>query len=188
MQKIQQTKSGLVAYIKTDSAAQALSDSLSKISDIKVKYQKEKFMAVAKFVPPGTTLEEIIAGNPNVTETKRYGTSQTVRLAFADASSRDRAIRQGIYVEYTHLKVTAFKEIPKRCFKCQSFEHLARECSNQPCCPRCAGPHESTREAPCQSNSVKCALCPNGKNEHPSYSLFCPAVRKAMNKAPQLRK
>ena len=78
VQKIQQTKSGLVAYIKTDSAAQALSDSLSKISDIKVKYQKEKFMAVAKFVPLGTTPEEIIAGNPNVTEAKRYGTSQTV--------------------------------------------------------------------------------------------------------------
>ena len=74
MQKIQQTKSGLVAYIKTDSAAQALSDSLSKISDIKVKYEKEKFMAVAKFVPLGTTPEEIIAGNPNVTEAKRYGT------------------------------------------------------------------------------------------------------------------
>ena len=86
-------KSGLVADIKTDSAAQALSESLSKIPEIKVKQQREKFMAVAKFVPPGTTREETIAGNLHVTDAKRCDTSQTVRLVFADASSRDRAIR-----------------------------------------------------------------------------------------------
>ncbi|XP_065566056.1 uncharacterized protein LOC136030891 [Artemia franciscana] len=178
VQKIHQTKFGLVAYIKTESASQVLVESLFKMPDIKVKYQIEKFMAVAKFVPPGSTPEEITPMSQKLKDI-------SLHRHFADALSTDRAIRQGIFVEYTHLKVTTFKEISKRRFRCQSFKHLARDCSNQPCYPRCAGPNESTKETPCQSNNVECALCPNGKSDHPSYSLIFPAVKKAMNKACQ---
>jgi len=183
IRQITQRKGGLVAFLDTADSAQILADMLKEnVRDVKVSYRKPKFLAVARFVPPATTEEEIIAANSEVTEVHRFGTSGTVKLVFKDSFARDQTIKRGIFVDYTHFRVEAYKELPKRCFNCQSFEHLSSACSNAPKCSKCAGAHVASRTSPCTSTTVKCALCPEGHNTHPSYSMRCPLVRNAMKK------
>lgn len=55
-----------------------------------------------------------------------------------------------------------------RCFKCQSFGHLARNCNNTIRCEFCAGSHGEQEQ--CLGN-VKCVNC---SSKHPSSSSKCP--------------
>lgn len=186
---IQQTKSGLVAYMNSPKSAATLANSLKSSPDISASFREEKFFAIAKFVPLATTDDDILSVNSKLVSAKRYGQSETIKLTFSDADSRNAAVKYGLFIDYTHIKVLPFRQIPKRCFKCQSFDHLAKDCTNSMRCSRCAGPHENSRESSCDSQTVKCALCPDTNNSHPSFSLQCPAVRRAMQKvSPQTRK
>lgn len=186
---IQQTKSGLVAYMKSPKSAASLANSLKSFPDISASFREEKFFAIAKFVPLATTEDDVVSVNPKLVSAKRFGQSETVKLTFSDADSRNAAIKCGLFIGYTHIKVLPFRQIPKRCFKCQSFDHLAKDCTSTMRCSRCAGSHENSRESSCRSQTVKCALCPEPNNGHPSFSLQCPAVRRAIQKAyPQTRK
>lgn len=186
---IQQTKSGLIAYMSSPKSAATLTNSLKSSSDIGASFREEKFFAIAKFVPIATTENDILSVNSKLVNAKRYGLSETIKLTFSDAESRNAAVKCGLFIDYTHIKVLPFRQIPKRCFKCQSFDHLAKDCTNSMRCSRCAGPHENSRESSCHSQIVKCALCPETNNSHPSFSLQCPAVRQAIQKAyPQTQK
>lgn len=89
----------------------------------------------------------------------RDGVTGHVKLLFSSASRRDDAIRRGkIYVSGRRVVVTSIdwnKEV-RRCFNCQRYGHIARLCSSDPACGRCAGAH-----APGQCNSAprRCANC-----------------------------
>ena len=79
-----------------------------------------------------------------------------------------------------------------RCYNCQRFGHLARNCKNSPVCCFCSGSHVSPASCP---NETKCANC---SGPHPSFSSVCPdfnkqyeilakqhSVNKHVNGAPQ---
>ena len=55
----------------------------------------------------------------------------------------------------------------QRCLLCQKLGHLAKTCSAEPRCSRCAGPH---RAEYCKSTKVKCVLC---GGPHPSAGRGC---------------
>ena len=118
--------------------------------------------------------------NSRILEAKRYGKSGTVKLLFGNAFAQAKALKQGIYREYTHLRVTKFREVPKRWFLCQFLYHLARNSTNEVKCSRCADSQKLTKEKTC-TESVHCP-CQNGHNVHPNYRFRCPTVKKALPK------
>ena len=68
-------------------------------------------------------------------------------------------------------------EIPKhrRCYNCQRYGHLARDCKNSIACSRCSLEHSSQDCSPL--SELKCVNCAiNGKHDvnHASYSSSCP--------------
>ncbi|KAF5648575.1 hypothetical protein F52700_891 [Fusarium sp. NRRL 52700] len=59
------------------------------------------------------------------------------------------------------------KYVPKQCFQCQDFGHMAKQCPNEVRCGRCLENH-NTSECKAKEDKYKCLFC-NGA--HPSYWL-----------------
>lgn len=70
-------------------------------------------------------------------------------------------------VLYTRVTVEDYKsrKDPPQCFKCQRFNHVAKNCNAIARCVKCADTHES-KECPSES-AIKCANC--GQNHTSSY-------------------
>ena len=64
---------------------------------------------------------------------------------------------------------------PKRCMRCQAYDHLAKDCkSNTDTCANCAGTHPTasctTKDDPAQHRCANCA-----GEAHPAWDRACPA-------------
>jgi len=89
----------------------------------------------------------------------RDGAVGHVKLLFNSASKRDEAVQRGrIYADGRRVAVTAVdwnREV-KRCYQCQRYGHIARQCPSQPACGRCAGSHSPGQ---CNSAPKRCVNC-----------------------------
>lgn len=73
----------------------------------------------------------------------------------------------------------------RRCFKCWGFYHIAKNCTREEACHKCAGKHKSSE---CKEKMNKCVNCMfkiktyNLKinDEHDALSLECPIYKKAI--------
>ncbi|KAF5670361.1 reverse transcriptase [Fusarium circinatum] len=61
------------------------------------------------------------------------------------------------------------KYVPKQCFNCQDFGHMAKQCPNGVRCGRCLEAHK-TSECKAKQDKYKCFFCGGA---HPSYWLRC---------------
>ncbi|KAF5989549.1 reverse transcriptase [Fusarium bulbicola] len=61
------------------------------------------------------------------------------------------------------------KYVPKQCFNCQDFGHMAKQCPNKVRCGRCLKAHK-TSECKAKEDKYKCFFCGGA---HPSYWLRC---------------
>ena len=62
---------------------------------------------------------------------------------------------------------TYVRDIPTRCFKCQKFGHIAKNCFNILTCPLCSKNHHKFE---CTETILKCANC---DLSHAAYSKEC---------------
>ena len=128
--------------------------------------------------------KEIALRNPHIGESVKVikpihrsgdGKDGHVKLLFDSASARDEAIQRGtLFVEGRRIRVVEIdwsREV-RRCYKCQKYGHLARQCTLPPersTCGYCSGQHKSSD---CdRSKPNKCANCGGG---HPAGDLRCP--------------
>lgn len=73
----------------------------------------------------------------------------------------------------------------KRCFKCWGFYHIAKNCTREETCHKCAGNHKATE---CTARRNKCVNCMfknrtyNLKinDEHDALSIECPTLKRAI--------
>ena len=65
---------------------------------------------------------------------------------------------------------------PIRCLKCQGWNHLAKDCTEEKdTCSNCAGPHRTNS---CLTKDIRCASCKT--EDHASWNRSCPTfLRKA---------
>ena len=74
-----------------------------------------------------------------------------------------------------YIKCKLYKQsMKRRCYRCQQDDHLAADCKNKLCCPRCSLEHRAEN---CESTTFKCINCKNGNKHdinHPVYSTVCP--------------
>jgi hypothetical protein len=95
-------------------------------------------------------------------------------LTFNNADAANRAITNGLSICNRRCHVERTKREPLRCLKCQGWNHLARDCTEEKdTCGNCAGPHRTNS---CLTNDKRCVSCKTG--DHASWSRDCPTFIK----------
>ena len=97
-------------------------------------------------------------------------------LTFSNAEAANRAITNGLLICNRRCHVERSKREPIRCLKCQGWNHLAKECTEEKdTCGNCAGPHRTNS---CLTKDTRCASCKT--EDHASWNRACPTfLRKA---------
>ena len=92
-----------------------------------------------------------------------------------------------VYVDFCEYRIRNFEPEPVRCYKCQKFNHLARNClSKVDVCAKCSKEHptkECSNDQQPGTSSDSLVKCFNCKGDHPAYSKECPdyqRVKKAL--------
>jgi hypothetical protein len=94
-------------------------------------------------------------------------TTKTVVLEF----DREYVIPDVVSYGWRDYSVKEYIPTPIRCFKCQGFSHLAKDCKRTiPCCPRCAGAHYYS-DCNAYNSEIKCKGCGLG---HSAAYKGCP--------------
>ena len=98
-----------------------------------------------------------------------------------------RLVREGIYMNYFHHKVSMWTFKAMICYKCQMPGHMSKNCQpdNKQVCKHCGGEH-SFKD--CITRKIKdyifCQAC-NLKNDHQSGDKKCPKMINNFNKRNQ---
>ena len=97
-------------------------------------------------------------------------------LTFSNAEAANRAITNGLSICNRRCHVERTKREPIRCLKCQGWNHLAKDCTEEKdTCGNCAGPHRTNS---CLTKDIRCASCKT--EDHASWNRSCPTfLRKA---------
>lgn len=89
------------------------------------------------------------------------------------------------YLGWNSTKVADFVSVT-RCYKCQKFGHIAKECnSKDEICGHCSKTGHDRRNCPLTRIDPICANCPTNKNHHDVHSKTCPAFLKEKEKVKQ---
>ena len=156
------------------SAAEEFKDSISVIlAESPSKVITKRFFGIVRGISKDLDLS-FFQGYPGVVEAMRLGDTGTVKLEFCDSMSKAKAMQNGVKLGYEYLSVKEYLSAPRCCLKCRSPDHRVADCASLVAkCARCAGPHISTKDSPCQLDA-RCANC--GEN-HASFSLRCKVLR-----------
>ena len=166
---IKSSKSRWLIKVSDRVSAENIAKNL-KSDTVTTKVTEPVFIGVVKGIPSCVAEKDLKTASPECTRAIRIGSSSTFKMYFPTESALSSAIRHGIRIEYDCFRIEKFLFIPKRCYNCQHYGHVASECKNAVKCARCSGGHTSSREQPC-SAPMKCANC--GSKRHPSYSIKC---------------
>ena len=107
--------------------------------------------------------------------------SLTIRIELESPEDIQKLVLEGMYYENYHYRVNEWENKVLVCFKCQRFNHLAKDCKNETNCGKCNQNHQ-TRECNAEKNLYKCSRCKT--NDHPTWSNSCPEfLAKKKNKS-----
>lgn len=98
--------------------------------------------------------------------------------SFSSATTANRAIFNGLVIHNEERKVEKLKSEPLRCLKCQTYGHLAKDCSEKDDrCATCAQTgHRSAACTVTQASERRCVTC--DQKGHASWERTCPAFTK----------
>ena len=77
-----------------------------------------------------------------------------------------------IKIGWVNLLVRPYKELPRRCRKCQSYGHGKNNCKHKQVCPRCSGLHNND-----DFTYTNQPLCNNCGGPHGAYAPSCPRYK-----------
>ena len=88
------------------------------------------------------------------------------------------ALFSGIYFGRMHIRCESYRTTPPvtQCYKCQGFNHVAKDCKSEQKCVRCAGAHKSTECPDKKKKSIK-LKCSNCNGDHVASSRDCPKFK-----------
>ncbi len=97
-----------------------------------------------------------------------------VLIELSDVDTAVKVAKEGIVVGCLHFRCRPYveRQDPVRCFKCQSFGHVAAACTRDQRCPRCGEAH-SRVDCPRQEPPT----CVNCEGPHSSAWKGCPKFR-----------
>jgi len=166
------------------SANSLAASAVASYPNILAKVIDRKPLGVIRGLPDSVSSSILISVIPGLVEASQIGSSHTFRLEFLDSAALKSAIATGLRLGYESFKISEYKELPRRCLRCQSIHHSLAHCPcapNEMKCSKCSGCHSNTKDNPCLE-APKCANCGEA---HVSYSMNCPVIKRALNSAPK---
>lgn len=180
--ELKQTQTEWRINLKDKQAAEKLSVAIlnGDNATLDPKMKTPTFSGIARLVPTEIDADALLAVVPNCVKAEQIRATRSFKLQFSLKSDLQHAMRNPPLIGYERIHIDEFINVPRRCFNCQNYGHLASKCENSKRCARCGEEgHASKKEHPCE-NPIRCALCKSDK--HPCYSIRCPEVLKAMKK------
>ena len=96
---------------------------------------------------------------------------QLTRLTCSEGAA-EKILASEIIIKGTQIQTEKQRNLQIiRCYKCQTYGHIAKNCRKQAVCENCS---EQACESPC-SNPPRCTNC---SNEHPAFDTNCPVYVK----------
>ena len=83
--------------------------------------------------------------------------TRKVVIQFENEQDKKIALYSGIYFGRIRIRCESYRTTPQvtQCYKCQGFNHIAKDCKHAQKCVRCAGAHKSTECQDKDKDSLK---------------------------------
>ena len=100
--------------------------------------------------------------------------TRKVVVEFDNEQDMNIALFNGIYFGRIRVRCESYRTTPPvtQCYKCQGFNHIAKDCKNDQKCVRCAGAHKST-DCPDKNKETLKIKCSNCHGKHVASSREC---------------
>lgn len=143
-------------------------------------------------ITPEDIKEDLVEQNMTVVEVKQFNKSITdtqgkksetllpvfsVKFGNNTKLPEIKNINKVCYCRITWEKYKTKKQV-MRCYKCQSYQHIAKNCWKQAICALCAGDH-NTKDCAHKNEKHKCVHC---SGEHQAGSEQCPIFIRESNR------
>ena len=104
--------------------------------------------------------------------------TRKVVIQFENEQDINIALYSGIYFGRIRIRCESYRTTQqvKQCYKCQGFNHIAKDCKNAQKWVRCAGSHKSSECPDKDKNSLK-LKCSNCDGEHVASCKECPKFK-----------
>ena len=152
------------------------------INDVPEKTHKVVAIGVHQTISEDDIKTELAKNNVKINKVQRLRfngqPTRKVVIQFENEQDMKIALYSGIYFGRIRIRCESYRTTPQvtKCYKCQGFNHIAKDCKNAQKCVRCAGSHKST-ECPDKNKDSLKLKCSNCNGEHVASSKECPKFR-----------
>ena len=152
------------------------------INDVPEKAHKVVAIGVHQTISEDDIKTELAKNNVKIDKVQRlkYNGQPTRKVVIQFENEQDMkiALYSGIYFGRIRIRCESYRTAPQvtQCYKCQGFNHIAKDCKNAQKCLRCAGAHKSI-ECPDKNKDSLKLKCSNCNGEHVASSKECPKFK-----------
>ena len=152
------------------------------INDVPEKSHKVVAIGVHQTISEDDIKTELAKNNVKINKVQRlkYNGQPTRKVVIQFENEQDMkiALYSGIYFGRIGIRCESYRTTPQvtQCYKCQGFNHIAKDCKNAQKCLRCAGAHKSI-ECPDKNKDSLKLKCSNCNGEHVASSKECPKFK-----------
>ena len=152
------------------------------INDVPEKAYKVVAIGVHQTISEDDIKTELAKNNVKINKVQRlkYNGQPTRKVVIQFENEQDMkiALYSGIYFGRIRIRCESYRTTPQvtQCYKCQGFNHIAKDCKNAQKCLRCAGAHKSI-ECPDKNKDSLKLKCSNCNGEHVASSKECPKFK-----------
>ena len=153
------------------------------INDVPEKAHKVVAIGVHQTILSEDDIKTELAKNNvkiNKVQRLKYNGQPTRKVVIQFENEQDMkiALYSGIYFGRIRIRCESYRTAPQvtQCYKCQGFNHIAKDCKNAQKCLRCAGAHKSI-ECPDKNKDSLKLKCSNCNGEHVASSKECPKFK-----------
>ena len=152
------------------------------INDVPEKAHKVVAIGVHQTISEDDIKTELAKNNVKINKVQRlkYNGQPTRKVVIQFENEQDMkiALYSGIYFGRIRIRCESYRTTPQvtQCYKCQGFNHIAKDCKNAQKCLRCVGAHKSI-ECPDKNKDSLKLKCSNCNGEHVASSKECPKFK-----------
>ena len=148
------------------------------INDVPEKRHRVVAIGVHQTISEDDIKSELAKSNIKIIQVQRlkYNGQPTRKVVVEFDNEQDMkiALFNGIYFGRIRVRCESYRTSPPvtQCYKCQGFNHIAKDCKNDQKCVRCAGAHKST-DCPDKNKETLKIKCSNCHGNHVASSREC---------------
>ena len=152
------------------------------INNVPEKAHKVVAIGVHQTISEDDIKAELAKNNVKINKVQRLKfngqPTRKVVIQFENEQDMKIALFSGIYFGRMRIRCESYRTTPPvtQCYKCQGFNHVAKDCKSEQKCVRCAGAHKST-ECPDKNKKSLKLKCSNCKGDHVASSRDCPKFK-----------